>query len=172
MCTDRASAMREAVQKAFFVDSGQNDEVVNDALQGLAMTRPWLCRLPDSPGAMLEANPPANTVAVLSGGGAGHEPLAAGFVGPGALSGAVSGDIFAAPPSASVLDAIRHLHAAQATTEHLHVLSFHMQGKKGEVTCMMTIAGDWRITAGVELWRGYHELRRCCTEGKSRRDPG
>lgn len=153
------------------MDSVQSDEVVDDALQGLAMTRPWLCRLPDSPGSILEANPPANTVAVVSGGGAGHEPLAAGFVGPGALFGAVSGDIFAAPPSASVLDVIRHLHGAQATAAHLHALVFHIQGQRDEVMCMVTIAGDWRITSGVELRRGYNEFRRCCTEGKSRRDP-
>src|SRR3989442_14811479 len=38
-----------------------------------------------------------NKVAVVSGGGAGHEPAHAGFVGQGMLAGAGSGEIFASP---------------------------------------------------------------------------
>src|SRR3989442_14379258 len=38
-----------------------------------------------------------NKVAVVSGGGAGHEPAHAGFVGQGMLAGAVSGESFASP---------------------------------------------------------------------------
>ncbi|MEH6417757.1 dihydroxyacetone kinase subunit DhaK [Pseudomonas sp. CGJS7] len=47
-------------------------------------------------------------VAVLSGGGAGHEPAHAGFVGRGMLSAAISGEIFASPSVAAVLAGIRH----------------------------------------------------------------
>ncbi|MGO4262282.1 dihydroxyacetone kinase subunit DhaK [Lysobacter sp. TAB13] len=47
-------------------------------------------------------------VALLSGGGAGHEPSHAGFVGRGMLSAAVSGEIFASPGVAAVHAAIRH----------------------------------------------------------------
>jgi dihydroxyacetone kinase len=45
-------------------------------------------------------------VALLSGGGSGHEPAHAGFVGAGLLSGAVCGSLFASPSSSSVLRAI------------------------------------------------------------------
>jgi dihydroxyacetone kinase len=45
-------------------------------------------------------------VAIVSGGGAGHEPLHAGFVGPDMLTAAVSGDIFASPSTDAVLHAI------------------------------------------------------------------
>jgi len=48
----------------------------------------------------------ANVVALLSGGGSGHEPAHAGFVGSGMLSGAVCGAVFASPTSSSVLRAI------------------------------------------------------------------
>lgn len=48
-------------------------------------------------------------VAVLSGGGAGHEPAHAGFVGEGMLTGAISGDVFASPTTDAVLAAIRHV---------------------------------------------------------------
>uniref|UniRef100_J3LS92 3,4-dihydroxy-2-butanone kinase n=1 Tax=Oryza brachyantha TaxID=4533 RepID=J3LS92_ORYBR len=46
-------------------------------------------------------------VAVISGGGSGHEPTHAGFVGPGMLTAAVSGDVFTSPPVDSILAAIR-----------------------------------------------------------------
>ncbi|RVA85370.1 dihydroxyacetone kinase subunit DhaK, partial [Mesorhizobium sp. M7A.F.Ca.CA.004.02.1.1] len=42
-----------------------------------------------------------------SGGGAGHEPSHAGFVGKGMLTAAVSGEIFASPSVEAVLAAIR-----------------------------------------------------------------
>lgn len=45
-------------------------------------------------------------VAVISGGGAGHEPAHAGFVGKGMLTAAVCGDVFASPGVDAVLSAI------------------------------------------------------------------
>ncbi|MFX5869849.1 dihydroxyacetone kinase subunit DhaK, partial [Acinetobacter baumannii] len=46
-------------------------------------------------------------VAVVSGGGSGHEPAHAGFVGPGLLAAAVCGDVFASPSVDAVLAGIR-----------------------------------------------------------------
>jgi dihydroxyacetone kinase len=46
-------------------------------------------------------------VAVVSGGGAGHEPAHAGFVGEGLLHAAVAGDVFTSPSTDAVLAAIR-----------------------------------------------------------------
>ena len=45
-------------------------------------------------------------VAVISGGGSGHEPAHAGFVGKGMLTAAVCGDLFASPSVDAVLNAI------------------------------------------------------------------
>lgn len=44
-----------------------------------------------------------------AGGGAGHEPAHAGYVGPGMLTAAVCGDVFASPSSVAVLAAIRQV---------------------------------------------------------------
>lgn len=41
-------------------------------------------------------------VALLSGGGSGHEPAHAGFVGPGLLDAAICGNIFASPNVAQI----------------------------------------------------------------------
>ena len=49
---------------------------------------------------------PTGRVALISGGGAGHEPTHAGFVGAGLLTAAVSGEIFASPSVEAVLAAI------------------------------------------------------------------
>ncbi|WP_280541421.1 dihydroxyacetone kinase subunit DhaK [Chromohalobacter sp. 11-W] len=48
-------------------------------------------------------------VAVLSGGGAGHEPAHAGFIGDGMLTGVISGSLFASPSMDAVLAAIREV---------------------------------------------------------------
>lgn len=45
-------------------------------------------------------------VSVISGGGSGHEPAHAGFVGEGLLTAAVCGDVFASPSAKAVLSAI------------------------------------------------------------------
>lgn len=50
---------------------------------------------------------PANKVALVTLGGAGHEPALSGFVGEGMLDYSVVGDIFAAPGPPKVLEALR-----------------------------------------------------------------
>jgi dihydroxyacetone kinase len=53
-----------------------------------------------------QAQPSPDLVSVISGGGAGHEPSHAGFVGRGLLTAAVSGEIFASPSVEAILAAI------------------------------------------------------------------
>ncbi|CAI5736223.1 unnamed protein product [Peronospora destructor] len=49
----------------------------------------------------------ARQVTVISGGGSGHEPTHAGYIGEGMLTGVVCGDVFASPSTQQVLRAIR-----------------------------------------------------------------
>ncbi|OAK95356.1 dihydroxyacetone kinase [Phaeosphaeriaceae sp. SRC1lsM3a] len=53
-------------------------------------------------------SPPSPQVSLISGGGSGHEPSFASFVGPGLLSGAVAGTIFASPSAEQVRRCILH----------------------------------------------------------------
>nr|XP_018911123.1 PREDICTED: triokinase/FMN cyclase-like [Bemisia tabaci] len=46
-------------------------------------------------------------VALVAGGGSGHEPFAAGYVGEGMLTAAVAGSIFASPPSSNIFHALK-----------------------------------------------------------------
>ena len=79
--------------------------VVTEALEGLVRIYPGLTFLKEHK--VVHRAPQAGEVAVISGGGAGHEPAHAGYVGPGLLTAAVSGDVFASPSTDAVLAAIR-----------------------------------------------------------------
>ena len=48
-------------------------------------------------------------VALVSGGGSGHEPAHWGYIGSGMLTAAVAGNVFASPSVASILATIRHV---------------------------------------------------------------
>ncbi|MEO5759011.1 MAG: dihydroxyacetone kinase subunit DhaK [Mesorhizobium sp.] len=94
--------------KHFF---NRRESIVTEALDGLLRTSASgdLVRLDGYPAikVVLRADWDKTRVAVISGGGAGHEPSHAGFVGKGMLTAAVSGDIFASPSVEAVLAAIR-----------------------------------------------------------------
>lgn len=94
--------------KHFF---NRRDTIVTEALDGLLGTTGTgdLARLDGYPEikVALRADWDKSKVSIISGGGAGHEPAHAGFVGMGMLTAAVSGEIFASPSVEAVLAAIR-----------------------------------------------------------------
>jgi dihydroxyacetone kinase-like protein len=74
------------------------DTILHEQLTGLALAHPQLLAVHFDPTYITRAGaPPAGKVAVVSGGGSGHEPLHGGFVGPGMLDGACPGAIFTSP---------------------------------------------------------------------------
>jgi dihydroxyacetone kinase-like protein len=73
------------------------ETVVADALRGMAAAHPELTVDVDNRVVMRRDAPVAGKVALISGGGSGHEPLHAGFVGPGMLSAACPGEVFTSP---------------------------------------------------------------------------
>ncbi|KAL0933904.1 dihydroxyacetone kinase [Colletotrichum truncatum] len=86
-----------------FYDEAEN--LVLDALESLVLTHSGLT-LDKSKKAIWLTNNDSQKVSLLSGGGAGHEPAHAGFVGDGMLTAAVSGSIFASPSVAQILSGI------------------------------------------------------------------
>ncbi|KAF8059368.1 hypothetical protein HT031_005173 [Scenedesmus sp. PABB004] len=82
---------------------------VVESLDGFLACHPHLARLEGVPDVKVVVDPrhPGSRVALISGGGSGHEPAHAGYVGHGMLAAAVAGDVFASPPAAAVLAAIR-----------------------------------------------------------------
>ncbi|MEQ4716066.1 dihydroxyacetone kinase subunit DhaK [Nonomuraea sp. B19D2] len=81
------------------------DSVVEDALNGMAAAHPSL-RIRDRVVYRAEG-PRAGKVGLVSGGGSGHEPLHAGFVGYGMLDAACPGEIFTSPVPDQIIDATR-----------------------------------------------------------------
>lgn len=55
----------------------------------------------------------ASQVSIISGGGAGHEPAWAGYVGSNMLAASASGDIFASPSTKQVLSAIESVPSSK-----------------------------------------------------------
>lgn len=95
------------MSRFFFNDRKQ---LVNDAIEGIVLSAPHgnLVRLDIDPAIRIIARGDwdKSRVAVISGGGSGHEPAHAGFVGKGMLTAAVCGDLFASPSVDAVLNAI------------------------------------------------------------------
>ncbi|RJX74361.1 dihydroxyacetone kinase subunit DhaK [Vibrio sinensis] len=71
------------------------EDVVKQQMEGLAMSRPEL-KVSYEPRYMWHEETPGQ-VALVSGGGCGHEPLHAGFIGKGMLTGACPGEVFTSP---------------------------------------------------------------------------
>ncbi len=85
------------------------DDLVKEAIDGLiACSGGSLVRLDGYPHikVVYRAEWDRSKVALISGGGSGHEPAHAGFVGPGMLTAAVCGEVFASPSVDAVLAGI------------------------------------------------------------------
>jgi hypothetical protein len=85
------------------------DNVVEEMLQGFVLLHPGSARLSRHK-VMVRVDAEQyrdQQVAVLSGGGSGHEPAHAGYIGLGMLSAAVAGEVFTSPSSDSVFAAIK-----------------------------------------------------------------
>ncbi|MFG1731077.1 dihydroxyacetone kinase subunit DhaK [Paenibacillus sp. 843] len=82
------------------------ETLVREMCNGLVLAHPELAFHPKFKViSKKEINP--NKVTLISGGGSGHEPAHAGFVGSGMLDAAVCGDVFASPSQIQVYQAIR-----------------------------------------------------------------
>jgi dihydroxyacetone kinase len=138
--------------------------VVRDALEGFADLNPRLALL-DGEDVIVRADlasPEARQVAVLSGGGSGHEPAHAGYVGAGMLSAAIAGDVFTSPSVDAVLAAIRAasgpagavLIVKNYTGDRLNFgLAAEMASAEGIPTKVVVVADDVALHDTVELSR-------------------
>jgi phosphoenolpyruvate---glycerone phosphotransferase subunit DhaK len=103
--SDRAFPLRTHVKK--LINSPK--DVVDETLRGAVLAHEHLiATVPDCPRAVRAIEGPRpGKVAVVIGGGAGHEPASWGYVGPGLADAAVVGNIFASPPPDPIIAATR-----------------------------------------------------------------
>jgi len=96
------------------------DNVVSEALHGMASAHADLIKVEFSPTFIYRADAPVkNKVAVISGGGSGHEPMHGGFVGMGMLDAACPGAVFTSPTPDQMLAATKKVDSGKGT---LHIV--------------------------------------------------
>ncbi|KAK6530485.1 hypothetical protein TWF694_003836 [Orbilia ellipsospora] len=88
--------------------------LVVKSLRGLCLTNPSLSLIPQHKVIYRSSHDP-NKVAIVSGGGSGHEPAWSGYVGNGLLAAAVNGDIFGSPSASQVMAGIESVKSNKGT---------------------------------------------------------
>ncbi|CAO2584698.1 Triokinase/FMN cyclase [Lemmus lemmus] len=129
------------------------EDCADDALAGLVACNPNLQLLQGHRVALRsDLDSLKGRVALLSGGGSGHEPAHAGFIGKGMLTGVIAGSVFASPAVGSILAAIRAVAQAGTAGTLLIVknytgdrlnFGFAMEQAKAEgISVEMVVIGD------------------------------
>lgn len=119
-------------------------DVVAEALRGMAAAEPSL-RVDVPRRLIYRASPkPAGRVALVSGGGSGHEPLHGGYVGFGMLDAACCGEIFTSPTADQVLAATREVDQGAGV---LHIVKNY----SGDVMNFEMAAELIRAEAGIAV---------------------
>jgi phosphoenolpyruvate---glycerone phosphotransferase subunit DhaK len=88
-------------------------DVVKESLAGLAAAHGDLLRYDAEAQILVRADAPTGKVALVSGGGSGHEPLHGGFVGRGMLDAACPGEVFTSPVPDQMLAATKAVHGGK-----------------------------------------------------------
>jgi phosphoenolpyruvate---glycerone phosphotransferase subunit DhaK len=121
--------------------------VVREALAGLAAAHPRLRVDLDAQLVVRADAPVAGKVGLVSGGGSGHEPLHAGFVGPGMLDAAAPGAIFTSPVPDQILAATKAVDGGAGV---LHVVK-NYTGDVLNFQLAAELAGDEGIEVATVL---------------------
>ena len=131
------------------VKSFEVSDPVLSSLKGFALANPSITLVPEEKVFFRETE--SDKIALISGGGTGHEPSHAGFIGKGMLSGAVCGDIFASPSTKQILNAIRLVSAKSSGVLLLvknytgDVLHFGLSAERARalgINCHVVVIGD------------------------------
>src|SRR6266545_5224031 len=84
------------------------EDVVTEELQGMAAAHPDLLKVSFGPNYIVRGDAPVQgKVALVSGGGSGHEPMHGGFVGMGMLDAACPGEVFTSPTPDQMIEATK-----------------------------------------------------------------
>jgi len=90
------------------------DEILTESLTGFGDAHQDILQVKLNPDFISRKNKPSNPkVALISGGGSGHEPLHGGFVGCGMLDAACPGQVFNAPTPDQMEAAANHVHSGK-----------------------------------------------------------
>ena len=116
----------------------QVDDVVAEALRGMAAAHPDLIEINLAPDYVVRRGAPASgKVALVSGGGSGHEPMHGGFVGLGMLAGACPGAVFTSPTPDQIYECTKRVSGGAGVVHIVKnytgdVLNFEMAAELAE----------------------------------------
>ena len=120
------------------------DDVVDEMLDGMVAAHPdRFRRLPDTQVLVRDDAPVDGKVGIVSGGGSGHEPTHAGYLGEGMLDGAAAGEVFTSPTA----DELEELVAAADSGEGVLMV---IKNYEGDVMNFET-AGEMVEMEGTEV---------------------
>jgi dihydroxyacetone kinase-like protein len=123
------------------------DDVLAESLAGFAAAHPGV-RVDAEHRVVYRAEPkPPGTVGILSGGGSGHEPLHAGYVGFGMLDAAVAGEIFTSPTPDQILAATAEIDTGAGVVHIVKnytgdIMNFEMATELGTSAIETVIIAD------------------------------
>ena len=89
------------------------DDIVSEMLDGMTAAYPQYVKRLEGLEVLVRAGGPSEKVALVSGGGSGHEPSHGGFVGRGMLDGAVAGAVFTSPTPDQVFEAVKAVNGGK-----------------------------------------------------------
>ncbi len=89
------------------------DDILVESLSGFAAAHSDLVALHLEPNFLTRKVKAQNKVAIISGGGSGHEPLHAGYIGTGMLDAACPGHVFTSPSPDQMIAAAEAVHAGK-----------------------------------------------------------
>ena len=110
------------------------EDVVTEELRGIAAAHADIVKVYFEPNYIVRADAPAmGKVALVSGGGSGHEPLHGGFVGFGMLDAACPGAVFTSPTPDQILEATQAVNGGAGVLHIVKnytgdVMNFEMAG--------------------------------------------
>ncbi|KZN22716.1 dihydroxyacetone kinase [Haladaptatus sp. R4] len=120
--------------------------VVDEMLDGMVAAHPdEVRRLPDSNVLVRNDAPVEGKVAVVSGGGSGHEPTHAGYLGPGMLDGAAAGEVFTSPTADEVSEMVQACDGGEGVLMVIKnyegdVMNFETAGELAEMESDVEVA--------------------------------
>ena len=85
------------------------EDLIAEAIEGMVLAHPGMVRVDGPTGRAVVAvdGPRDGKVGIVIGGGSGHEPAFAGYVGRGLADAAAVGNVFASPSPEQIMDAAR-----------------------------------------------------------------
>lgn len=119
------------------------DNVVDEMLDGMAASQPeYLTRLKGFE-IMVRTTKKENKVALVSGGGSGHEPAHAGYVGKGMLDAAVAGPVFTSPTPDQIYEAVKAVDTGKGVL--LVIKNYSGDVMNFEMAAEMAAADDIKV---------------------------